>query len=159
MSKIEKLQFLAPLTVFFAVALAESAAVALTQWPTSEFLWRVNLDVFLIFQRSHSLLPPAIGVPYAQFLFVALPLFALALYGLLRGGALPLAVASNLSLVYAAFLIFVAANTQQHHLAASLSGVAVATVSTGYLTVMLIGVSFAAALVSHGCYLRRICAR
>jgi len=159
MSKFEKLQFFGPLTVFFAVAMAESAAIALAQWPTSELLWRVNLDVFLVFQRSHSLLPVAIGMPYAQFLFVALPLLALALYGLLCDRALALAVASNLSLVYTAFLIFVGINAQQHHLTASLAGVAVATMSAGYLALTLIGVSFFAAVISHGCYLRRIYAQ
>ena len=47
-----------------------------------------------------------IPVPGAQLIFVALPILAIACYGVIRGRTLPLAIASNFSFLYAAFLGF-----------------------------------------------------
>ena len=52
MSRLFKLQFLGPLTLFAATLCAELAARALEYDPSSEFLWFVNLRMFGIFQRS-----------------------------------------------------------------------------------------------------------
>jgi hypothetical protein len=156
MSRFAKLQFLGPAVVFLAVLMAEGAAFALAQMPTSETLWRANLEFFAVFQRSHYLLAPALDLPYAQLFVIAFPLLGIAVYGLLAGRDLALAIASNLSFVYAAFLIFIAANNQSYPLAASLTGIAVPTDPSIYLPLVLIGVSLISFFVSHCHYIRRI---
>jgi hypothetical protein len=156
MSRFAKLQFLGPAVVFLAVLMAEGAAFALAQMPTSETLWRANLEFFEVFQRSHYLLAPVLDLPYAQLFVIAFPLLGIAVYGLLAGRDLALAIASNLSFVYAAFLIFIAANNQSYPLAASLTGIAVPTGPSIYLPLVLIGVSLISFFVSHCHYIRRI---
>jgi hypothetical protein len=156
MPRFAKLQFLGPAVVFLAVSTAEGAAFGLAQIPTSEILWRANLEFFAVFQGSHYLLSSALDVPYAQLFVIALPLLAIAGYGLMAGRDLALAIASNLSFVYAAFLIYIAASTQPYPLAASLVGVAVPIGPSIYLPLVLIGASLISFFVSHCHYLWRI---
>ena len=158
MSRFVNLQFLGPAVLFIAILTAEGAAFGLAQMPTSEILWRANLEVFAVFQRSHYLLAPALDLPYAQLFVIAFPLLAIAVYGLLAGRDLALAIASNLSFVYAAFLIYIATINQSYPLAASLTAIAVPIGPSIYLPLVLIGVSLISFFVSHCHYIRRICA-
>src|SRR5262245_29276460 len=103
MSRMVKLQLIGPIVIFLTVAAAECAVYALAQDPTSELLWYVNLKLFGIFQRAHYVLSHVTTIPGSQFLFVALPIFAMACYGLMYRRSLALALASNLSFAYAAF--------------------------------------------------------
>ena len=139
--------------MLFSVAAAEAAAWGLAQAPTSETLWYANLRIFGIFQKSHYLLSSSLYFPYSQFFIIALPLFAIATYGLVARRPFLLAVASNLSLVYAAFLLYVGAGSQHHPLAASLSSVAISTGPDIYLPLALVAVSLVSFLVSHFQYI------
>jgi hypothetical protein len=159
MSRFAKLQFVGPAAVFLAVSTAEGAAFGLAHIPTSEILWRANLEFFAVFQASNYLLSPVVDLPYSQFLLVALPLITIAVYGLLAARELALAIASNLSFVYAAFLIFSGVSCQPHPMTASLANVAVPIGPSVYLPLVLVGVSLMSFLVSHYDYLWRIYAR
>src|SRR5262249_17409771 len=156
MSRSARLQILGPLAVFAAVFLAEAAALALAQFPASEFLWRVNLDVFGVFQKSQYLLGSVGAVPFAQLLVIALPLLALAIYGVLSRREPALAVASNFSLVYAAFLILAGVSSRPHSPSASVAGIAVPASPGGYIPLVLVSVSLLSAAISHGGYFRRL---
>jgi len=156
MSKFTRLQVLGPVAVFAAVFVAEAAAFALSQFPTSEFLWRVNLELFGVFQKSQYLLGPISAVPFSQLLVIALPLLALAIYGLLSRRELALAIASNLSLVYTAFLILAGMSWRPHSLAASAAGIAAPVSSAGYIPFVLVAVSLLSAAIAHAGYFRRL---
>jgi hypothetical protein len=158
MSKFTRLQILGPVAVFIAVFLAEAAAFALSRFPTSEFLWRVNLECFGVFQKSQYLLGAISAVPFSQLVVIALPLLAVAMFGMLSGRDLPLAVASNLSLVYTAFLILAGMSSRPHSLTASVAGIAVPVSPGGYIPLVLVGVSLLSAAVAHAGYFRRLCA-
>ncbi len=105
MNRLFKLQFLGPLALFVATLCAELAARALSYAPSSEILWFLNLRMFGIFQRSAGLLGEFVAINGFQLLGIALPIFLLACLGLAIKQKLPLALASHLSLAYAAFLV------------------------------------------------------
>jgi hypothetical protein len=156
MNRLTKLQFLGPFVVFLAVATPEGAAFALAHIPTSETLWYVNLKFFAIFQKSYYLLDPVLDLPYSQLFFVALPLIIIASYGLLARRSFALALASNLSFMYTAFLIYTAARSLSDPLAASLMGIAVPTGPDTYLSFVLVGSCIISFAVTHFQYLRQI---
>src|SRR5258708_22780471 len=105
MNRLFKLQFLGPLALFVATACAELAARALSYAPGSEILWFVNLRLFGIFQRSYGVLSGFVAIDGFQLFGIALPIFLLACLGLAARSRLPIALASHLSLAYAAFLL------------------------------------------------------
>src|SRR6266480_71396 len=104
-NRLFKLQFLGPFALFTATLCAELAARALEYAPSSETLWFVNLRMFGIFQRSYALLSQYVAIDGFQLFGVALPIFALACFGLAAKSRLPLALATHLSAAYAAFLV------------------------------------------------------
>lgn len=106
MSKLAKLQLIGPLVLALAIGAAELAACILAWKPSSAFVWYLNLELFGIFQHSHSMLSSAFSVPYFQLLFVAGPILILALGGFAFHSRLPVAIASNLSFAYAFFLAY-----------------------------------------------------
>jgi hypothetical protein len=95
MNSLFRLQFLGPLALFSATLCAELAARALQYAPSSEFLWFVNLRMFGIFQRSYAMLSEFVAVDGFQFFGIALPIFALACFGLAAKSRLPLALAGR----------------------------------------------------------------
>ena len=99
----EKLQLAGPVVVISAVASAELGAHALAYWPSSSLLWYLDLEVF---RPVHYDVIAENGFgDLAQTLCVAVPLLALICIGLVTKIRLPLALASNLSLLYSlAFL-------------------------------------------------------
>ena len=105
MPRLFKLQFLGPLVLFLATLSAELAARALAYKPSSETLWYLNLEVFRLFQRSHSALAAYIDVDGFQLFGIALPIFALACVGLLMRSRLPLAMSAQFAVGYATFLL------------------------------------------------------
>jgi hypothetical protein len=159
MDRITKLQFVGPAALFCAVVAAEGAACALAHAPTSEALWAVNLTWFEIFQRSHYVLTEISDIPYFQLFFIALPIFALALFGLLFRRRLALAAASNLSLVYTGFLIFAWIAYEPAIQAASLGAVSLPLGPDLLLCVALLGFSLLSVVASHIAYLREVGAR
>ena len=100
-----KLQFLGPFAIFAAALCAELAARALQYAPNSELLWFINLRMFGIFQRSHAVISAFVPIDGFQFFGLALPIFALACFGLAAKSRLPFTVATHLSVAYAWFLV------------------------------------------------------
>src|SRR6266852_3809029 len=82
MSRLFKLQFLGPFTLFSATLCAELAARALQYAPGSELLWFINLRMFGIFQRSYAMLlnlSEVVPIDGFQYFGLALPSFVFVL--------------------------------------------------------------------------------
>ncbi len=156
-----KLQFLGPAVLFAFILAAEGAAWALDRAPSSEVLWYLNLEIFPISRKTYYVLSNLVDIPYFQLYFIAAPLFALACGGLATARALPIAIASNLSFVYASFMAYCWATANPHLEAASLGGVSVSSISLPsgpgvYLVIALVFISLASFAISHFCYFREI---
>ena len=156
MIRLFKLQFLGPLVVFVTTLCAELAARALAYDPSSELLWFVNLRLFGIFQRSYSVLGDAVRIPGVQLFGLALPIFLLACYGLFARRRLPLALASNLSVGYAAFLLLAWQSPVRTTTQASLGPIAVPSGAGFYVLTGILGGCVLSCTISHLLYL---CAR
>ncbi len=100
----EKLQLAGPVVVISAVACAELGAHALAYWPSSSLLWYLNLEVFRPLHYE-VIVENRVG-DFAQTLCVVVPLFALICIGLITKIRLPLALASNMSLLYSLVLLY-----------------------------------------------------
>jgi len=160
MQGLRRLQLVGPLVLLCAVGAAEAASHALASDPTSALLWYLNLELFSVFRKSGAFLDQYGSVPFAQLLIVAF-LAVLAVIGVVRRSALPVAIASNLSFVYAGFLLY-----SWHHWnslgqvrAASLAPVQVPAGSTLYLFVSLLLAAFVSFAASHYLYLRLLRSR
>jgi hypothetical protein len=105
MGRFAKLQLLGPATLLAVVLGAEGAARALIHAPSSAVLWYVNRRLFAPFHQVHFLLGEAVPLDEFQLWLVFLPLLALTAYGLFAGRSLAVAVAANLSLLYAFLLL------------------------------------------------------
>ena len=103
MQKLIRLQLTGPLALFAALVVAETAAYGLAQYPSSAFLWYLNLDVFGLFRKSRLLMGEWGAIPFAQ-LALAAPFALMATLALVWRGRFLTALASTLSFVYAAFL-------------------------------------------------------
>src|SRR5208283_351554 len=102
MRKTVALQLLGPVSLCTAMAIAECAASALNNAPSSEWLWYFNLKWFALFQQSHYGLKGALG-DGRQILVVGVPLLILAGLGGVFRLTLLLATSSNLTLAYFMF--------------------------------------------------------
>ena len=106
MNRLAKLQLIGPLVLACTIIAAELATNFLAWMPSSELAWFLNLEVFGVFQRSHYMLSDHFAVPYFQLWFVAAPILLLVCGGFAFRQRLPVAAASNLSCVYACFLVY-----------------------------------------------------
>src|SRR5205807_3290632 len=106
MTRAAKLQLVGAVVLFAAVLAAESAVYALAYAPASEILWFVNLKLFGLFQQSYYVLSSIVDIDAFQLVFIALPLLLAAVIGVALKRPLLLAIASNVSLVYACFLTY-----------------------------------------------------
>ena len=155
MDRVFKLQFLGPLALFAMTLCAEVAARALEYAPSSEFLWFVNLRMFGIFQRSYAALSEVVDVQGFQLFGVALPIFALACFGLFAKSRLPLALATHLSFGCAALLVlFWQTPGPPTAQAASLVGIAVPSGAGLYVLVSILGTCLLSFAISHLLYVR-----
>jgi hypothetical protein len=150
-----RLQLIGPLALLGPVLGAETAAYALVQRPSSAFLWYLNLEVFGLFRVSRQLTGGFGAFPFSQLLIVA-PVALVAIIGVVFRRNLPLAIASNLSLVYAGFLLY---SWQfwhgfRHMRQASLTIVQMPAGYDLYLLGMLLGASCLSFAISHSLYLR-----
>jgi hypothetical protein len=102
----EKLQLAGPIGVIGAIACAQFGAYALAYWPSSPLLWYLNLEVFRPVQYSFVAEKAVALGDLAQTLCVGFPLLALVCIGLMTKLRLPLAIASNMSLLYSALLLY-----------------------------------------------------
>ncbi len=154
----ERLQLLGPFCLIAALGCAALSARALGTWPTSSFLWYANLELFRCFRE----MPDALGglqwldaAGLAPPVWMALALAALISFGIATRNRLPLALASNFSLIYSACLLyssFVASDP------AAMSDVRLAIVcspaSALAMTVLL--ASILSSTISHRSYWREI---
>jgi hypothetical protein len=156
-----QLQFLGPAALFAFILAGEGAAWALGRAPTWEILWYLNLEIFPVLRKSYYIPSVLAEIPHFQLYFIAMPLFALACGGLAVARALPVAIASNLSFIYASFMAYCLATASPRLQAASLGGVSVSTISLPsgpcvYLVIVLVLTSLASFAISHFCYFREI---
>jgi NADH:ubiquinone oxidoreductase subunit K len=156
MTKLAKLQIVGPLALLLALLAAEGAAIALAILPTSETLWYLNLQWFRMFQQSHYLLLDILKVSYSQLLTIALPLFSLGCIGLLLRRPLPLAVASNLSMIYVALVFFSSTGIFTYGKQASINSLATVPHPNWYVLLGLASCALLSFFVSHAIYVRSI---
>jgi hypothetical protein len=150
-----KLELAGPVGVAMVVAGAELGAHALAYWPSSPLLWYLNLEVFrpvqysLVAERS-----VALG-GLAQTLCVAAPLLGLTGIGLITKARLPLAVASSLSLVYSALLMYASflANSPAEAMGVALSFL---WVPSSLLAASVLLASLLSSAISHRTYWREL---
>jgi len=156
MTRFGKLQLIGPAALIAAVICAEGAAYGLAHAPSSEWLWYVNLKWFGMFQQSHYKLNSMLGVDCEQLLIVALPIFAAALFGVIFRKSLLVAIASNLSFVYIAFVVLTwwraITPTEQASLTMQY---AASSGPDAILLIVLVGVSLVSFVVSHILYIQR----
>lgn len=155
-NRLASLQLVGPAALFAAISVAEAAAWALSAYPGSEWLWALNLTYFNAFQQAHYTLQSVTGLQYEQFFAVALPLLAAAAAGIAFRRPLLLGIASNLSLVYIAFVLLSWHNARREAPQASL--VALYTPSAHPDAIVLIvigGVALFSFAVTHIDFLRR----
>jgi len=155
MSRPATIQFIGPAVVFVTVLSAEGAAAALSHAPASRLLWYLNLELFGIFQQSHYFFVTYVDIAYFQLLFIALPLMVLASYGLHRERSLALALASNLSCVYASFLVYTWCLACLPR-TASLVAMHVSAGPDLFLCAVLLGSSLLSFVVAHMTYIRSL---
>jgi hypothetical protein len=154
MDRLFRLQFLGPLALFSAALCAELAAYALQYAPSSELLWFLNLKMFGIFQRSDALLSYAVPIDGFQFYGLALPIFALACFGLIAKRRLSFTVATHLSAVYAGFLVVSWQMGEPVTRQASLVPVAVPSGIPLYVMTTILGSCLLSFAITHLLYLR-----
>ena len=106
MASLANLQLIGPAALFGAIAGGEASVYALAQAPTSELLWYLNLEVFGILHKSNAVFRAYASVPYAQVWFVAIPILAAAWAGFYARNRFLITLSTNLSFVYACFLVY-----------------------------------------------------
>jgi hypothetical protein len=156
MNRLVKLQLIGPVVVFLAILAAEMSAAALTRWPSSVFLWRANLEWFHAFQLSNYALNAYKQFNYSQLWVIAFPLGALAFCGITLKRPLLLATASNLSLVYASFVLYTGYFCDRPWHEASMSFVAVSVEPDFLVCFVIVSASLLSFSVSHLYYIREI---
>jgi hypothetical protein len=152
----ERLQLAGPVCLITALACAELSARALAYWPTSSFVWYVNLELFRSFRDTPDALagmPWPNGVGFAQ--PIAFALAALICLGVVAKNRLPLAIASNFGLIYSACILygsFVASDP------AAMSGMRLAALCTpsGALAMAVLLASILSSTISHRNYWREV---
>jgi hypothetical protein len=152
----EKLQIAGPIGVIVIVICAQIGVHALAYWPSSPLLWFIDLEVFR--PVDYSLLAEhgrlALG-DLAQTLCVVVPLLALICSGLILGRRLPLAIASNISLLYSALLLHGSylADSPAEEIGWRLSAL---WAPSFFLTVSVLLAAFLSSAISHRAYWREI---
>jgi hypothetical protein len=154
MLRNENLQLLGPASVVGAIVCAVIGAYALASWPTSSALWYLNLEVFRSFRYSFE------GITFinsldvdglVQSICIAMLLLVLIVAGLMMRTRLPFGIASNLSLIYSAALVY--SSIVEYGPAASLSGL---VTPAGTLALLILVLSFWSTAISHRSYWRDI---
>lgn len=151
----EKLQLAGPMGVIVALAGAEFGAHALAYWPSSPLLWYLNLEVFRPVQYSFVAENGLALGELTRTLSVAVPLLALICTGLLARNRFPLALASNLSLLYSGFLLY---GSYVANCPAAEAGVKLAALwaPSFLLAVAVLLAAFLSSAISHRSYWREI---
>jgi hypothetical protein len=150
----KKLQLAGPVGVIAAVACAECGVHALAYWPSSSLLWFVDLEVFRPLQYSFGAANERLALgDLAQTLCVVTPLLALICIGLITGRRLPLALASNMSLLYSAAFLY---GSYLANSPATDTGVAALLIPSFFLAFSILLAAFLSSAISHRGYWREI---
>jgi hypothetical protein len=154
MLRDKTLQLAGPVSVIAMMCSAELAAHALAIWPTSSFVWYLNLELFQSFRYSFdsvSLNRLGSELGPLQSLWLPAALTILIGLGLVARTKLPLAIASNLSLIYSGVLLYseLAANQTQQSLTKLSS-------PTCFLAAFILVISLLSSTTSHRGYWREI---
>jgi hypothetical protein len=159
MNRLTHFQIIGPLALLAVMATAEGAAWALSQMPTSELLWFINLRLFGLFQKSNYLVGELVAFPYAQ-LAIATVLGAAAVAGAAYRSRLALSIASNLSFFFVCATGYAAA-TMDSFAPAATNGTAQALVqivlphgADAGLLLILLAVTLPSFVISHLIYIR-----
>jgi hypothetical protein len=152
----EKLQLAGPIGVIAALACAECGSHALAYWPSSKFLWYVDLETFRPLQYSFAAAyeRSAFG-DLAQTFCVVAPLLALICLGLISGRRFPFALASNLSFVFSAALLYGSYMAERPAAGAMYDWSALRTPSV-FLALSILLTAFLSSIISHWAYWREI---
>jgi hypothetical protein len=157
MSRLARLQLIGPILLLVGIAGAEATALALAQAPASQVLWYLHLNVFGPFRQGNDILGAYVDLAHGQLALIGLPLFLGAWAGCHFKRMLAVAVASNLSFVYASFLLY-AWSAQEPVRTASLAGIGDVMAPDVYWRVALFGcalLSFAASHIVYICAIRK----
>ena len=152
----DKLQLAGPVCVIVAIMSAEIAARALASWPTSSWLWYLNLEVFRGFQYSLAgFSSQSWPGTFNLAIGIALPLGLLLGVGSIAKTKLLLAIASNLSLIYSLCLLYgsYVASTADSMATSRLSDV---VGPSGLLASAILLISGFSSTISHRSYWRDI---
>jgi len=158
MLRNENLQIVGPASVVGVILCAAIGAHALASWPTSSALWYLNLEVFCSFRYSFE------GITFiswfdtdglAQSICVAALLSGLIFAGLMMRNRLPFGIASNLSLIYSATLVYssIVEYGTTSGIRMNLGGLAT---PAGVLASMMLALSVWSTAISHRSYWRDI---
>ena len=152
----EKLQLAGPIGVIAALACAECGAHALAYWPSSPLLWYVDLEVFRPLQYCFIAANERLALgDLAQTLCVVAPLLALICIGLISGRRFPLALASNLSFVCSAVLLY-GSYVADHPTAGTQLDLSALWAPSFFLALSVLLTAFLSSAISHRAYWREI---
>lgn len=151
MLRDKTLQLAGPLSVVAMIWCAELSAHALAIWPTSGLLWYLNVEVFQSFRYCIDSFGSGGGIELGlvQSLWLPIGLTCLIASGLVARMKLPLAIASNLSLIYSSVLLYggLAANHMQP---SDISK------PTCFLATVVLAISLLSSTISHRGYWREL---
>jgi len=152
----EKLQLAGPIGVIAAVGCAECGARALAYWPSSPLLWYVDLEVFRPLQYTFATANDRLAFgDLAQTLCVVTPLLALICIGLITRRNFPLALASNLSFVFSAALLY-GSYVAERPTAGVLHDPSALWAPSFFLALSILLTAFLSSAISHRAYWREI---
>jgi hypothetical protein len=152
----KKLQLAGPVGVVVALACAEFGAHALAYWPSSPLLWYLDLEVFrpvqytFVTENEH-----LVFGDLAQTFCVVAPLLALICMGLMTGARLPLAIASNVSLLYSILLLH-GSYVADDPVAAGSGKLSVLWAPSFFLALSVLLMAFISSAAAHRAYWRDI---
>jgi hypothetical protein len=152
----EKLQLAGPIGVIAAVACAEGGAHALAYWPSSPWLWYVDLEMFRPLQYSFGAAYERLAFgDLGQALCVVAPLLTLICLGLISGRRFPLAVASNLSFVFSAALLY-GSYVAERPASEIPNDLGALWAPSFFLALSILLIAFLSSAISHRAYWREI---
>lgn len=158
MPENERLQLLGPLCLIAAFVGAALSAHALGTWPASPFLWYANLEVFRLFRET----PDALGgiswlsaLGLAPPMAMAMVLTALIGFGVMTKHRLPLAIASNFSVIYSVCLLYGSFISSDPVVTGGARLAALLSLSNALAMAVLL-VSILSSTISHRSYWREI---
>jgi hypothetical protein len=151
----EKLELAGPVGVIAALACAEVGAHALAYWPSSMLLWYVDIEMFRPLQYSFATTSEPTFGDLGRTLCMAAPLVMLISIGLITGRRLPLALASNLSFVFSAALLY-GSYLADRPLAGIHNNLGALCVPSVFLALSILFVAFLSSIISHRAYWRKI---